>query len=75
MQFLALNKEEIQANLQTNVAVSVFKEISSTNDYAKAFSKKNILRCPHLFVSEQQTAGHGLHQRAFFSRPRAQEYI
>ena len=67
MQFLALNKEEIQANLQTNVAVSVFKEISSTNDYAKAFSKKNILRCPHLFVSEQQTAGHGLHQRAFFS--------
>lgn len=62
-----LNKTEIKQNLKNNVEVKIFDQVSSTSDYAKDFTKQNDVKVPHIFISEQQTGGHGLHQRPFFS--------
>lgn len=57
------------------VEVHDFKKITSTNDYAKAFSSHVNVERPHVFVTDTQTHGRGRLGRHFYSPSKTGIYM
>lgn len=57
------------------VDVKCFKTLTSTNDYAKAYSSTYPLAKPVVFVTDTQTRGHGRLGRRFYSPPQTGIYM
>lgn len=49
------------------VEIHTFKKLTSTNDYAKAYSSHFTATCPQIFVADTQTHGRGRLNRQFYS--------